>query len=104
MSITDPTFTNYVYDIGGSVVLGAAGHAVAGANSLLNGCGIGNTFVIPKTNYVFCHRLSPLVGLRATRLGYNETATRHPRCLESGSDFKDWLDTPPHRGDTVAGL
>jgi putative pyrroloquinoline-quinone binding quinoprotein len=47
MTITDPTFTNYVYDIGGSVVLGTAGHAVAAAytNSLLNGCGIGNTLV-----------------------------------------------------------
>src|ERR1700678_2389820 len=31
--------------------------------------------VIPKTNHVFGHRLSPFVGQRATPLGYNETAT-----------------------------
>src|ERR1700723_2150432 len=32
--------------------------------------------VIPKTNHVFGHRLSPFVRQRATPLGYNETATR----------------------------
>jgi hypothetical protein len=32
--------------------------------------------VIPKTNHVLGHRVSPFVRQRATPLGYNETATR----------------------------
>src|ERR1700678_2219653 len=32
--------------------------------------------VVPKTNHVFGHRLSPFVRQRATPLAYNETATR----------------------------
>jgi len=46
-SIDDPTFTNYIYRIGGSVVLGADNSVFAAAygNSLLNGGGIGNSLV-----------------------------------------------------------
>jgi hypothetical protein len=43
-TIVDPTFTNYIYVIGGSVVLGASHSAFAAAydNSFLNGGAIGN--------------------------------------------------------------
>lgn len=43
-TITDPTFTNYIYVIGGSVVLGAAHSAFAAAydNTFLGSGGIGN--------------------------------------------------------------
>jgi hypothetical protein len=46
-SISDPTFQNYVYEIGGSPVLGAAGSVFVAnyRNSLLNGGNIGNTLV-----------------------------------------------------------
>jgi Putative Ig domain/PQQ-like domain len=46
-TIVDPTFTNYIYVIGGSVVLGAANSAFAAAygNSFLNGGAIGNTLL-----------------------------------------------------------
>jgi Putative Ig domain/PQQ-like domain len=43
-TIVDPTFTNYIYVIGGSVVLGASHSAFAAAydNTFLDGGGIGN--------------------------------------------------------------
>jgi hypothetical protein len=43
-TIADPTFTNYIYVIGGAVVLGGSHSAFAAAydNSFLNGGGIGN--------------------------------------------------------------
>lgn len=46
-SIVDPTFSNYIYVIGGSVVLGAPNSAFAAAygNSILNGGAIGNTLL-----------------------------------------------------------
>ena len=46
-TITDPTFTNYIYEIGGSAVLGAPNSVFAAAygNSWLNGGGIGNALV-----------------------------------------------------------
>ncbi len=46
-SISDPTFTNYIYEIGGSAVLGAPDSVFAAAygNSWLNGGGIGNSLV-----------------------------------------------------------
>lgn len=45
--ITDPTFTNYIYEIGGSAVLGAPNSVFAAAygNSFLNSGGIGNYLV-----------------------------------------------------------
>ena len=45
--IIDPTFANYVYEIGGSPVLGAAGSVFVAnyENSLLNGGAIGNTLL-----------------------------------------------------------
>ena len=46
-TIVDPGFTNYIYVIGGSVVLGAPNSAFAAAygNSFLNGGAIGNTLL-----------------------------------------------------------
>ena len=45
--ISDPTFSNYIYEIGGSAVLGAPDSVFAAAygNSFLNGGGIGNSLV-----------------------------------------------------------
>src|SRR5262249_38020119 len=46
-SINDPTFVNYIYEIGGSPVLGRPGSVFAAnySNSILNGGGIGNTLI-----------------------------------------------------------
>ena len=43
--VLDPTFMNYIYEVGGSAVLGAPGSVFAAAygNSWLNGGGIGNS-------------------------------------------------------------
>jgi hypothetical protein len=51
-NIVDPTYTNYVYRINGSPVLGANGSVFAAAyeNAYLNGGGIGNTLLRFNTN------------------------------------------------------
>lgn len=107
MSITDPTFNNFVYEIGGSVVLGAAGHAVAGAytNSLLNGCGIGNTLVGYNTmlgtiNWKVpgCFPSNP-----AYHAGLLYVANESPLRLEVRAEADgsiQWSWTPPVAGDT----
>jgi hypothetical protein len=50
-NIPDPTYQNYIYDIGGAVVLGSPGSvfAAAYANSILNGGDIGNTLTNFRT-------------------------------------------------------
>jgi hypothetical protein len=107
MSITDPTFTNYVYDIGGSVVLGAAGHAVAGAytNSLLNGCGIGNTLVGFNTTLGTINWKVPgcFPSNPAYHAGLLYVANENPVRLEVRSEADgsiQWSWIPPVAGDT----
>ena len=107
MSIADPTFTNYVYDIGGSVVLGAPGHAVAGAytNSLLNGCGIGNTLVGFNTTLGTINWKVPgcFPSNPAYQAGLLYIANENPVRLEVRSEADgsiQWSWTPPGAGDT----
>jgi hypothetical protein len=107
MTITDPTFTNYVYDIGGSVVLGAAGHAVAAAytNSGLNGCGFGNSLVgfnttLGTINWTVpgCFPSNP-----AYHAGLLYVANEKPMQLEVRAEADgsiQWSWVPPVAGDT----
>lgn len=107
LSITDPTFTNYVYDIGGSVVLGAAGHAFAATytNSLINACGFGNTFLGFNTTLGTiswkvpgCFPSNP-----AYRTGLLYIANQNPMQLEVRSEADgsiQWSWIPPVAGDT----
>ncbi len=106
MSITDPTFTNYVYDIGGSVVLGAAGHAVAAAytNSLLNGCGIGNALVGYNTTLgtINWKMLGCFPSNPAYHAGLLYVANENPMQLEVRSETDgsiQWSWVPPTAGD-----
>jgi hypothetical protein len=107
LSIADPTFTNYVYDIGGSVVLGAAGHAVAGAytNSLLNACGIGNTLVGFNTTLGTINWKVPgcFPSNPAYHAGLLYVANENPVRLEVRSEADgsiQWSWIPPVAGDT----
>jgi hypothetical protein len=107
LKIADPTFQNYIYEIGGSVVLGATGHAFAAAyaNSLLNGCGIGNTLVGFNTtagtigwDVAGCFPSTP-----AYHGGLLYVANENPLRLEARSETDgslQWSWTPPLAGDT----
>src|ERR1700722_1789754 len=53
--------------------------------------------VIPKTDHVFGHCLSPLVRQRATRLAYDETATRDPPALAEASISQENPEDPRPR-------
>ena len=107
LQIADPTFQNYIYDIGGSVVLGAAGHAFAAAydNSILNGCGIGNHLVSFNTtagiigwSIAGCYPSTP-----AYHAGLIYVASQSPVRLEVRSESDgslQWFWTPPLAADT----
>ncbi len=107
LQIADPTFTNYLYEIGGSVVLGAPGHAFAAAyeNSLLNGCGIGNALLGFNTTagtvdweVPGCFPSTP-----AYHAGLLYVANQTPLRLEVRSEADgslQWSWTPPLAGDT----
>ena len=107
MTIADPTFTNYVYDIGGSVVLGAAGHAYAGAytNSQLNACGFGNTFVGFNTTLGTINW--KVTGCFPSNAAYHAglfyIANENPLQLEVRSEADGsikWTWVPPAAGDS----
>jgi hypothetical protein len=107
LQITDPTFQNYIYDIGGSVVLGDPGYAFAAAylNSILNGCGIGNTLLGFNTTagtirwqVPGCYPSTP-----AFHGGLLYVANQNPLRLEVRSETDGslkWQWTPPLAGDT----
>jgi outer membrane protein assembly factor BamB len=107
LKIADPTFQNYIYEIGGSVVLGATGHAFAAAyeNSVLNGCGIGNTLIGFNTtagtigwNVQGCFPSTP-----AYHAGLLYVANENPLRLEARSETDgslQWSWTPPLAADT----
>lgn len=106
-TIKDPTFTNYIYEIGGSAVLGAPDSVFAAAygNSWLNGGGIGNSLVHfnLQTNTVdwSIHGVYP--STPAYNGGVVYAANKNPLRVEAraeGDGSLVWSWTPPAAGDT----
>jgi hypothetical protein len=107
LQIPDPTFTNFVYEVAGSVVLGDPGYAFAAnyANSNLSGCGIGNTLLGFNTTLgtirwqvAGCYPSTP-----AYNAGLLYVANDNPVQLEvrSATDGSlQWSWTPPLAADT----
>jgi len=107
LAISDPTYSNYVYEIGGSVVLGAPGYAFAANydNSLLNGCGIGNTLLGFDTTAGTVAWKIPgcFASTPAYHAGLLYVANENPLRLEVRSETDgslQWSWTPPLAADT----
>ncbi len=107
VTIADPTYQNYIYEIGGSPVLGAAGSVFVAnyANWILNGGGIGNTLL----------RFDTAAGAIAWQVAGNYPATpaydagvlyavnNFPVRLEARAEADGallWSWVPPQAGDT----
>jgi hypothetical protein len=106
-TITDPTFTNYIYEIGGAAVLGAPNSVFAAAygNSWLNGGGIGNALVHfnlqAKTVDWSIRGVYP--STPAYNAGVVYAANNNPLRVEAraeGDGALLWSWTPPAAGDT----
>lgn len=106
-SISNPTFTNYIYEIGGSAVLGAANSVFAAAygNSILNGGAIGNWLV--HFNLQSGSVDWSVKGVYPTTPAYDSgvvyIANNNPLRLEARSETDGaliWFWTPPASGDT----
>jgi Putative Ig domain/PQQ-like domain len=107
MTIADPTFQNYIYEIGGSVVLGASGRAFAANydNVVINGGGVGNTLLGFDTNagtiawmVPGCYPTTP-----AYHAGLLYVANDNPVRLEVRSEQDgslQWTWTPQLANDT----
>jgi hypothetical protein len=106
-SIVDPTFTNYVYRINGSAVLGAPGSVFAAAyeNAYLNGGGIGNTLVRFNVNNQSVawqvpgvYPRTPAYHSGVVYAGNNNPLRLEARAENSGSLLWSWI--PPAGGGT----
>ena len=106
-TIVDPTFTNYIYVIGGSVVLGAPNSAFAAAygNSFLNGGGIGNTLLHFDTRALTIdwqvRGVYPSTPAYANGVVY--VANNNPLQLEARDEMNGallWKWVPPASGDS----
>jgi outer membrane protein assembly factor BamB len=106
-SINDPTFTNYVYIIGGSPVLGASGMVFVAnyANSRLNGGAIGNTllgFSVTANSIAWqvpgCFPTTPAYANGILFVGDNNPVRLEARGAQSGKLIWSWV--PPQAGDT----
>jgi hypothetical protein len=107
MTIPDPTFANYIYEIGGSAVLGAPGSVFAAnyANSVLNGGATGNTLLdFDTTHGTVAWKVA---GVYPTTPAYNAgvvyAANENPVRLEARAEADGslvWSWTPPQAGDT----
>jgi hypothetical protein len=105
-SITDPTFTNYIYQIGGSAVLGASQSvfAAAPANRVLNGGSIGNSLVHfnLRTNTVDWSIPGVYAATPAYDSGVLYAVNNNPLRLEARAEANGallWTWTPPAAGD-----
>jgi hypothetical protein len=105
-SIVDPTFTNYIYVVGGSVVLGAANSAFAAAydNSWLNGGGIGNSLLHFNTQAltVDWQSAGDYPATPAYNSGVLYAVNNNPVQLEARSETDGsllWSWVPPASGD-----
>jgi hypothetical protein len=106
-SISDPTFSNYIYQIGGSAVLGAANSVFAAAygNSFLNGGAIGNSLVHFNllSNTVDWTIKGDYPSTPAYDSGIIYAANNNPLRVEARSEVDGtliWSWTPPASGDT----
>jgi hypothetical protein len=106
-TIADPTFTNYIYEIGGSAVLGAPNSVFAGAygNSFLNGGGIGNSLVHfnLQTNTADWTVRGVYPSTPAYDAGVLYALNNNPLRLEARAESDgalQWWWTPPLSGDT----
>jgi hypothetical protein len=107
-TISDPTFENYTYIIGGSPVIGKPGSIFVAnyVNSLINGGGIGNTllnFRLP-TNSIAWKIAGDYPTTPAYAQGLLFVANNNPLQLEvraeNDGDLK-WSWTPPQPGDAA---
>lgn len=107
MSIDDPSFSNFIYEIGGSPVLGGANSVFAAAygNSFLNGGGIGNSLLHfnlqSKTVDWSIKGVYP--STPAYDAGVVYAANNNPLRLEARSETDGsllWSWTPQASGDT----
>ena len=105
-SISDPTFTNYIYEIGGSAVLGASNSVFAAAygNSFLNGGAIGNSLVHfnLQSNTVDWSIRGVYPSTPAYDNGVVYAVNNNPLRLEARSETDGtliWSWTPPASGD-----
>lgn len=106
-SISDPTFTNYIYEIGGSAVLGAPNSVFAAAygNSFLNFGGIGNSLVHfnLQTNTVDWTVRGVYPSTPAYDAGVLYAVNNNPLRLEARGEVDgslQWSWTPPASSDT----
>jgi len=106
-SITDPTFQNYVYQNGGSPVLGAPGSVFAAnyVNARLSGGGIGNMLINFKTGTDSIAWLVPgnYPFTPAYAAGVVYAANEKPVQLEARAEADGtllWTWIPPQSGDT----
>jgi len=106
-SIADPTFTNYIYEIGGSAVLGAPNSVFAAAygNKFLNGGTIGNSLVHfnVKTQSVDWSVKGDYPATPAYDSGVVYIVNNNPLRVEArteGDASLNWSWTPPAAGDT----
>jgi len=105
-TITDPTFTNYIYELGGSPVLGAPGSVIVAnyANWQLNSGGIGNTLVDFNTakNNIAWQVAGNYPTTPAYANGTIYAANDDPVQLEARNEADGslkWSWTPPAAGD-----
>jgi PQQ-like domain/Putative Ig domain len=106
-TILDPTFSNYIYVINGSAVLGDSGYVFAAnyANVILNGGGIGNTllaFNVPL-NTVAWKIAGDYPSTPAYNAGVLYATNNNPVRLEALSESDGtllWSWVPPQAGDT----
>jgi hypothetical protein len=106
-TISDPTFQNYTYTIGGSPVLGAPGSVFAAAynNSTLNGGGIGNALLDfdVDTQGIAWKVAGDYAFTPAYNAGVVYAVNNNPLRLEARSETDGsllWSWTPPQAGDT----
>jgi len=107
-SISDPTFQNYTYVIGGSPVIGAPGSIFVAnyENSLLNGGGIGNTLLNFRTANDSIAWQSPgdYPSTPAYTGGRVYAANNNPVRLEVRAESNGaliWSWVPPQAGDVA---
>jgi len=107
VSITDPTFENYIYEIDGSPVLGAPGSVIVAnyANSFLNGGGFGNTLTAFDVNggKIAWQVAGSFPTTPAYHAGHIYVANQSPLRLEARAETNgslEWNWVPPASGDT----
>jgi len=106
--IADPTFANYVYEIGGAPVLGAPGSVFAAnyTNSLLNGGAIGNTLINFRTdtNSIGWQQAGVYPTTPAYKDGVVYAVNQNPFRLEARAETDGtmlWWWTPPNPADSL---